>query len=368
MYRKGLFRRGVAVSALTFGWLIALYALRVSAQDAAGDNFVYVMSNKNPANSVIQYRRASNGSLTWVAEVATGGGGTGPTAVDPLGSQDSLVLSSDGQRLFAVDAGSNEISVLGTRSGRLTLMSKSGSGGDFPNSVGVSGDLVYVLNAKGNTPNITSFSVDAAGKLHWIATVDLPLGSVGPNDIRFSHDGSELVVTVSGSNEILVFPVGDNGAAGSPVSQTSAGASPFGVRFGHDGVVLISEAAGSVSSYHQSDDMLDVISAAVADTQKASCWITVTRSARFAYISNTGSGTVSSYNLNGNGELTLQSAVAANTGGAPIDSSLSRDSRFFYVLDSAGGRILIYRADGSNLSALGQISSLPTSIQGIAAQ
>src|SRR6266498_2908904 len=97
MYRKGLFLRGVAVSALTFGLLIGLYALRVSAQDAAGDNFVYVMSNKNPANSVIQYRRASNGSLTWLSEVATGGSGTGANGADPLGSQDSLVLSGDGR-------------------------------------------------------------------------------------------------------------------------------------------------------------------------------------------------------------------------------------------------------------------------------
>lgn len=368
MYRKGLSIKRSLILTLSLGFLLGPYASNAIAQDAGGVNFVYVMGNKTPANSVIEYHRASNGSLTWVAEVPTGGSGTGPTVVDPLGSQDSLVLSSDGGRLFAVNAGSNEISVLGTRAGMLTLLSKSNSGGDFPNSVAISGDLVYVLNAKGSTPNITGFRVDSAGVLHWIATVDLPSGAVGPNDIRFSHDGSELVVTVSGSNQILLFPVGDNGVAGSPVPQASAGGSPFGVRFGHDGVVLVSEAAGSVSSYQLRDDMLDVITAAVSDTQKASCWITVTRGARFAYISNTGSGTISSYSVGGSGELTLQNAVAANTGGAPIDSALSRDSRFLYVLDSAGGRILIYHADGSSLQSLGQIASLPTSIQGIAAQ
>lgn len=336
--------------------------------EESGDNFVYVMSNKNPENSVIQYHRAHNGSLTWVAEVGTGGSGTGPTVVDPLGSQDSLVLSSDGQRLYAVNAASNEISVLGTRAGRLVLLSKSASGGEFPNSVAISGDLVYVLNAKGSTPNITGFRVDSAGRLHWITTVNLPPGAVAPNDIRFSHDGSEIVVTVSGLNEILLFPVGDNGVAGSPVAEPSAGASPFAIRFGRGSVVLISEAAGSVSSYHLRDETLDVISGAVANTQKATCWLTVTRSARFAYASNTGSGTISSYSVTGNGELALLSAVAANTGGAPIDSALSRNSRFFYVLDSAGGRMLIYRAEGAQLEALGQITSLPTSIQGIAAQ
>ena len=367
MHWKGFSLRGASTLVIALALSLGFQVVNVSAQEA-GDNFVYVMSNKKPGNSVIQYRRASNGLLTWVAEVVTGGSGTGPTAIDPLGSQDSLVLNSDGQRLFAVNAGSNEISVLGIRAGRLVLLSKSGSGGDFPNSVAVSGDLAYVINAKGSTPNITGFRVDSVGMLHGVATVPLPSGSIGPNDIRFSHDGLELVVTVSGTNQILIFPVGDNGVAGTPVPQTSAGASPFGVRFGHDGNVLVSEAAGSVSSYHLSDDMLGVISAAVSDTQKAACWITLTRSARFAYVSNTGSGTISSYSIAGTGELTLANAVAANTAGAPIDSALSRNGRFFYVVDSAGGRVLIYRADTSTLSFLGQISSLPTSIQGIAAQ
>jgi 6-phosphogluconolactonase len=368
MFRKELSLKGIAMSVLACVLLVGLYALNVSAQDFRDDDFVFVMSNKNPNNSIIQYRRANNGLLTWIAEVATGGSGTGPTIVDPLGSQDSLVLSPGGLRLFAVNAGSNEISVLNVHAGRLGLLSKSKSGGNFPNSIAVSGDLVYVLNAKSTPPNITGFRVNSAGKLHWITTVDLPSGAVAPNDIRFSHDGTHLLVTASGSNEILVFPLNDDGIASSPVPQTSAGASPFGVRFAHDGIVLVSEAAGSASSYHLRDDMLDVISGAISDTQKTACWITLTRSKHFAYVSNTGSGTISAYHVNGDGELTLDAAVAANTGGAPIDSALSHNSRFFYVLDSAGGRILIYRAEDANLSRIGQVSSLPTSIQGIAAQ
>jgi hypothetical protein len=61
-------------------------------------------------------------------------------------------------------------------------------------------------------------------------------------------------------------------------------------------------------------------------------------------------------------------AVAANTGGAPIDTSLSLDSKFIYVVDSAMGRVAILRVDGGNLTPIGSFSSLPTSIQGIAAQ
>src|SRR5439155_26347436 len=186
-------------------------------------------------------------------------------------------------------------------------------------------------------------------------------------DIRFTPDGGHLLVTVSGTNEILLFDVGDDGVAGVPVAQPSAGASPFGIAFGHDGVVIVSEAAGSASSYRQSDDTLDVISGAVTGARRASCWISVTKSARLAYVSNTGSGTISSFQISGKGELSLLNAVAANPGGAPIDSSLSRDSRFLYVVESAQGKTLIFRNNDSTLSPIGTVS-VPVGSQGIAAQ
>src|SRR6266496_2326399 len=107
------------VCLLALGILVVLPSGNLNAENAGGDNFVYVMSNKTPENSVIQYRRASNGSLTWLSEVATGGSGTGANGADPLGSQDSLVLSGDGRLLLAANSGSNEISVLGSRDGKL---------------------------------------------------------------------------------------------------------------------------------------------------------------------------------------------------------------------------------------------------------
>ena len=293
---------------------------------------------------------------------------TGPNGADPLGSQNSLVLGGEARILLAANAGSNEVSVLEVINGKLVWRSKSPSGGTFPNSVALFDDLVYVLNAQG-TPNITGFRLDSGGVLHAIpsATVNLPSGSTGANDIRFTPDGGHLLVTVSGTNQILSFDVGDDGVAGSPMPQASAGGSPFGIGFGHDGVVIVSEAAGSASSYRLSDDTLDLISGAVTDTQMASCWISVTKSARLAYVSNTGSGTISSFQIRGKGELTLLNAVAANPGGAPIDSSLSRDNRFLYVVESAQGKTLIFRNTDSKLSPIGTVS-VPVGSQGIAAQ
>jgi len=368
MHSKALSRRWLATLIAAAGLIIALQSVSVAAEDSSRAGFVYVMTNKSTGNSVIQYGRSANGSLTWLREVATGGNGTGPNGADPLGSQNSLVLGGEGKILLGANAGSNEVSVLEVTNGKLVWRSKSASGGTFPNSMALFDNLVYVLNAQG-TPNVTGFRLDSGGILHAIpnATVNLPSGSIGANDIRFTPDGGHLLVTVSGTNQILSFDVGDDGVAGSPMPQASAGGSPFGIGFGHDGVVIVSEAAGSASSYRLSDDTLDVISGAVTDTQKASCWISVTKSARLAYVSNTGSGTISSFQISGKGEVSLLKAVAANPGGAPIDSAFSRDSRFLYVVDSAAGKTLIFRNDGANLSPIGTVS-VPAGSQGITAQ
>jgi 6-phosphogluconolactonase (cycloisomerase 2 family) len=351
-----------------FALEVFLTMLPMGAAAQMGDNFVYVMTNKKPHNSIVTFRRANDGALTFAHETLTGGSGTGPNGADPLGSQDSLVLSGDGLVLLAVNAGSNEISVLSRRGGALTWLSKTSSGGTFPNSITLSGDLVYVLNSKGERPNITGFRLNVNGLLRWIATVDLPPGSAGANDIRFAPDGSELLVTVSATNQILVFPIASDGTAGSPFAQASAGNSPFGIRFGHNSDAIISEAAGSVSSYQFTGaDMLTVISGAVSDTQKATCWISVPRDGKSALVSNTGSGTLSSYSIDPNGNLALLDAVAANPGGAPIDSAFSRDGKFLYVDDSAHGKMLIFSVGDGSLTQLGSIS-LDEGIQGIAAE
>ncbi len=371
MCSKALSRRSLVALVVVCEVCINLYSAVLSAAEETNHaGFVYVMTNKNSANSVVQFRRSSDGTLAWMSEVPTGGSGTGPNGADPLGSQDALVLSGDGHLLIAVNAGSNEVSVLSVRAGKLAWLSKAPSGGTFPNSVALSGDLVYVLNAHG-TPNITGFRLDTNGVLHTIpnGTVELPAGSTGANDIRFASGGDRLLVTVSGNNQILEFEVGDDGVVGSPVPQQSAGASPFGIRFGHEGVVVISEAAGSVSSYRLGgDDTLDVISAAVPDFQKASCWISVTRSRRNAYVSNTGSGTLSSLSIGPEGEISLLKSIATSTAGPPIDSTLSRDSRFLYVEESPLGEVQIFRVDAADLVPIGEVTSLPAGIQGIAAQ
>jgi 6-phosphogluconolactonase len=370
MRSKLLSLRHIAYALVSVGVLVGLGSVQLHATDREGSSFVYVMTNKTPHNSVIQYERNADGSLMWMREVWTGGRGTGPNGPDPLGSQDSLVLSGDGHLLLAANAGSNEISVLKVRNGRLMWSSKVWSGGDFPNSIALSGDLVYVLNAKGAKPRINGFRLDPNGFLHAIpgARMFLPSGSAGANDIHFSEDGTRLLVTVAGTNQLLIFNVDNSGVAGAPTNQTAAGGNPFGIRFGQNDVAVISEAAGSASSYQfNSGGTLDVISGAVANSQAASCWISLTRSGQFAFVSNTGSGTISSYEVGSGGQLSLVAAMAANPGGTPVDSTLSRDSAFYYVMDAAQGMVHIFSVNGSNLTWMSDVS-VPAGSQGIAGQ
>jgi 6-phosphogluconolactonase len=203
------------------------------------------------------------------------------------------------------------------------------------------------------------------------STRALPGGSAAaPTDVRFSEDGTRLLVTESGTNQIDVFEIGDDGLTGDVVTQPSSGIAPFGLRIGEGDLVVVAEAmSAAASSYRLDDDgTLDIISASVPNGQAASCWISLAN--RYAYISNTAASTLSSYRVADDGTLTLLKAVAVATGAgsAPIDSALSRNSKFLYVVDSTLGRVLIFRVAGADLVSLGNVTGLPTSVQGIAAQ
>jgi 6-phosphogluconolactonase len=98
-----------------------------------------------------------------------------------------------------------------------------------------------------------------------------------------------------------------------------------------------------------------VISPSVGTTQTAACWVVVTNDGRFAYVTNTGSGSISSYAISFDGGLTLLNALAGETGpgSGPIDMALTHDGRFLYALSSAG------EIDAFRVQAQGGLTPLP---------
>jgi 6-phosphogluconolactonase len=352
---------------------LANAAADMGAGQAAG--FVYIATNQPSGNTVIQFSRSGTGSLTRRAEASTGGrGGTGNGvgALDPLGSQDSLLLLGAGARLLVVNAGSNTLASMAAADGRLELLSRIDSGGQFPNSVAAHENLVYVLNAHG-TPNLGGFRLDPHGRLHAIpgSSRDLPGGpAAAPHDVRFAPDGSLLLVTEGGTNRIDVFEVGNNGLLTLRASEPATGSGPFGFKFARGPTLLVANAnSASASSYRLTPaGELEAVTPSLPNGQMASCWISLARDGHKAFISNTGSGTLSAYQVEPDGSLQLSAAVAAAVANsAPIDSAFSDDGRFLYVDDSALGRILIFVVNGSTLTLQGTVDGLPTTLQGIAA-
>ena len=110
---------------------------------------VFVQTDNTAGNRVVAYDRAADGTLTPAGSYATGGRGgiLAGSVVDHTASQGSLTHDPRHGLLYAVNAGSDTISVFAVRGDRLALRQVLGSGGTFPVSVAVHGDLVYVLNA-----------------------------------------------------------------------------------------------------------------------------------------------------------------------------------------------------------------------------
>jgi len=201
-----------------------------------------------------------------------------------------------------------------------------------------------------------------------------------PRKPSSAKGGDFLVVTEKATQNIDVFTLDDDGIVDSGKSFTAAAPTPFGFAFSPRGQLIVSEAVGGmpnasvVSSYDLSDDGdLSVISPAVPTTETAACWIVITRNSRFAYTSNTGSGTISGYALSRDSELTLLNSdgITGNTGtgSGPIDLALSRDSRFLFSLNGGNGTLSTFRvnADGA-LTALPDVSGIPAGANGLAAR
>jgi 6-phosphogluconolactonase len=346
---------------------------------------VYVMTNQT-VNSIMAFSRDNKtGALSLVDTELTGGAGN-PVPIppdpptDPLASQGSLVLDEGNEYLYAVNAGSNEISVLEVSRNELNFVQKISSGGTRPISIALYDGLLYVLN-EGGTPNITGFYVDEDGTLTPIPDSTQPLigGTMAdPAQVGFNEDGTLLVVTEKMGNRLDTYEVSKDGVAGPPSANPSSGMTPFGFAFSGGGTLVVSEAfggapgAGAASSYTaDSDGDLSVVSGSVPNGQTASCWVVITNGGRYAFISNTLSGTISSYRVDAAGTLHLLQGVAANTGAgsSPIDMALSVNSKYLYILENGSHTVSAYSIDNrGGLSFVGEFGTLPMGSQGIAAK
>lgn len=348
----------------------AAFAVSASAPGA-----VYVLSNQAAGNAVLAFARAADGTLSGPVAYPTGGAGTGAG----LGSQGAVVLTENARWLLAVDAGSDEVSLFRVDAAGLTQTDRVASGGDMPISVTVHGRFVYVVNA-GGTGNIAGFQASNTGDLTPIPGSTRPLSGAGtgPAQIEFSPDGRWLVVTEKNTNMIVTYAVDHEGVAGPPQPQPSAGMTPFGFAFAGRNKLIVSEAFGgavdasATSSYVlRRDGMLETLSPSVGTTETAACWTVVSKNGRFAYVTNTGSASVTGYEIGRGGRLFLLDADGrtAPTGPTPIDAAFDGSGQHLYVLTAGNGGISAFDvgANGNGLTPIAGAGGLPAGAVGIAA-
>src|SRR5215469_2969342 len=334
---------------------------------------VYTETNSANGNEVQVYESTPDGIPTLVAEVATGGLGSGAG----LGSQGALALSSSRGFLFAVNAGSNDVSSFDVGPHGLRLVSRVSSGGTAPVSLTTHGDLLYVLNS-GGSGNIAGFQIRHDGSLEVITGSSQPLSSAasGPAQIGFDRDGDALVVTEKATGKIVVYHVVD-GRAGEPEVRASHGLTPFGFAFDRRDDLLVSEAfagqanASALSSYDFDDGGLSLESGSVPSEQTAACWVVTARHGRFAYVTNTGSGTTTGYEIAHDGKLARLTAdgITGITGGGPTDAATDRDGDTLFALSPSIGQIVTFhvKRDGS-LTRLGVAPGVAATAAGLAAR
>jgi len=318
---------------------------------------VFVQTDNTGGNTIVAYDRTAAGGLQQVGSYPTGGDGgqlTG-SVVDHLSSEGSLAYDRQAGLLYAVNAGSNTITVFRVLGDQLVRSQVISSGGQFPVSITVHGHQVFVLNALGGA-SVSGF-VQSGGRLiaqpSWQR--DLGLGTTSatvftgtPGQIAFTPDGSHLVVTTKGAaNTVDVFRAGPSGLSADPAVTSLPGQVPFGFTFDSYGHLVIAETGtDTVATFTIARDGTLTQLGSAATGQAATCWITASPAGTL-YASNAGSGTESALRTQPDGTVTLLGSTATDAG--TVDAAASSDGQYLYVQAGGPGNVDAYRInpDGS---------------------
>ena len=368
---RALNRLGSALAAVALTAATAAAFAGPASAATARDSFpgaghaVFVQTDAAAGNRVVAYHRSGDGKLTWAHSYSTDGlGGTlTGSVVDHLASQGSLTYDPWHGLLYAVNAGSNTLSVFAVHGDKLSLRQVVSSGGTFPVSVAVHGDLVYAVNAE-NGGSVQGYRV-FLGRLFPIAGSNRPLGldptatpqfTNTPGQVAFSPSGSQLIVTTKmNGSDIDVFAVHFSGRLSHrPVVNSVPGTVPFGITFDQAGHLVIADAGtNALATYSLSAHGAVTLIDSAGNSQTATCWVAPARG--FLFASNAGSGDVSRYSAAASGNLTLLGETATDAG--TVDASASLGGHFLYVQTGGSGIVDEYRVGpAGSLTQIGSVT------------
>jgi len=333
--------------------------------DGGANHAVFVQTDNAAGNQVVAYDRAGDGALTLANSYNTGGlgGVLSGSVVDHLASQGSLAYNQRDGSLYAVNAGSDTVSVFSVSGDRLSLRQVVSSGGQFPVSVAVHGNLVYVLNAEsgGNVQGYFAvfgrlFPLPGSNRALGLNPTATPQFVNTPGQVAFSPDGSQLIVTTKANgSDIDVFNVGFFGAlSASQVVNAEPGTVPFAISFDGAGHLVIANAGtDSLATFTLNPNGTVSLVDAVGTGQAATCWVASAKGYFFA--SNAGSASVSRYQAAPNGQLTLLGQTSTDPG--TVDASASWGGQFLYVQTGGNGVVDEFQVNANGtLTGIGSVT------------
>jgi 6-phosphogluconolactonase (cycloisomerase 2 family) len=382
---------------------------------------IYTQTNETE-NKVINFRQGMDGRLSEIQRVPTGGKGTGgftpvtgeQSSPDSLISSNSVITSKDKKYLFAVNAGNNTVSCFAIGpDGMLALTDTQSTGNELSGMSGTANSLAY-NDADGTLYVLHSFGPDhirvftaMGGKLMLrpqARTVNAPgLSDRVPTQIVLTPDNKFLLASVlfdarpseaglvlAKEKTLVTFPIMMGGALGEPMFNEAGGITPFASCFLNGSIdtfitVLAAESSAVVSSI-ASDGMVKSGKSAKIDTTidgmmsepSEICWISVSEDNKYAFGTNFGYGTVSSFKIDGNGLAVRMSTAAREVGDgtfkglAGVPSSGAGDNavsgQFLYQLYANAKKLVSYKiGDDGRLTKAMEVPVPYNSTQGLAA-
>jgi hypothetical protein len=384
---------------------------------------LYMQTNET-RNFVIHYRRSANGSITEVERTATGGSGSGtfklisgqdsaPNAFEGAGS---VIFTRDRRFLFATNSVS---SFRVDETGRLTLVHVQPTGNPVEGRSGTAKSLAYapasttlnVLHSFG-PDHVRLMSVDDEGRLtvrperYAVNTHDKPnrvstivvvaprflfVGTTFDEPASTNPDGSPIlwVRRPGGSlrsiasnaldpDRLVVFPIKEDGALGTPRFHDSKGGSPFYIAFLHSkpNTFVLGEAVGDGCAMGTIDEdgnvsVGPVVTINTRDGKPSElCWCSVSPDDRIVYATNFGYSDISTFHINGKGlEIAKDPACpkvpgdgtfrapCGDVNSGPSDNWVSPDGGNLYQIYGNASKLVGYatQPDGS----LNEITSVP---------
>jgi 6-phosphogluconolactonase (cycloisomerase 2 family) len=366
---RTLFAAAAVASAAAVALAVPAAAGAATAHTSPGGGAspaVFVQTDNTAGNQVVAYARASDGTLTLAGTYPTGGLGgqlTG-SVVDHLASQGSLQYDAAQHLVIAVNAGSNSLTVFGAHGTRLHQRQIIGSGGEFPVSIAIRGNLVYALNGlRGGS--VQGYRLSPAGRLAFLrgshrrlhlSQSATPQFTNTPGQVAFSPSGSQLIVTTKANgNDIDVFGVQPSGRlSASPVVNSEGSTVPFAINFDQAGHLVIADAGtNALSTFSLGSDGTVTLIDSVGTGQAATCWVAPAGGTLFA--SNAGSANISGYTSSASGNLTLLGQTSTDPG--TVDATATPDGQFLYVQTGANGIVDEFGVGtGGSLTSVGSVT------------